>query len=177
MRRTFFYRLFKLVVEWKSFKRYMQTKYGEDACIIPIAIESGDQKQRGTKETPEGHAFRNRFLTICPLGLSMSHSIRVKAAVGWLVSGMHWRDFFRLKGEGMTLKEMRGYVSYMESAAFCGDFISTKAQEILCDKWQCYLTFKDYYKRNVWRILPHDPALDEVIGSIMQVGGVKYTSR
>lgn len=76
---------------------------------------------------------------------------KAKAKAKWacLVLGFYHRDFYRLKGEDKTLKELRDYVTYKETSGFNGSHTTKRSSNILRDKWLSYNHFKEFYGRKV----------------------------
>ena len=79
-----------------------------------------------------------------------------KSRKAWLKYEMGCADFYRLRCEDKSMREISEYVSVRESSRFCWLVSSVKARELLNNKFDCYKHFSKYYGRRVEMISSGD---------------------
>ena len=100
-----------------------------------------------------------------------------KAKLACLLLRFYHADFYRLKGEDKTFRELKEFVTYIESSSYMGSHTTKNTSNILKDKWLSYNHFKDFYGRRVALIKKDDLSSGAAMEKLNFVAGDKQDKR
>lgn len=100
----------------------------------------------------------------------MSRTAQIKAKMAWLLYGLHANDFYRLSCENRPWSEIRNLISY-HSCSCLYSVVNGNSWRVLQDKYQSYLRFFEFYKREMTFISTEDIAQGNAAEKIREFMG------